>query len=293
MSAEVAAAQMPNARARALPSNAAVMIESEPGTRSAPANPWSSRARTRISIVGASPQRTEVRPNPAEPDQEDAATAVLVRERPGEHEERREHREVAARDVGLGLERARGRSSAGPARCAGGRRSRSSRRGRPSPTPRSWPRGPSGRPASTRASSVAVRVLIAATSRWSAPAAAERHRRAIGGPRLRSTRAHPAGPAPRAGDRDRRRARGRRHPGRSLRATRAHRPQEREGRRHRGRPPSEAAIIETIAADVPRRCVPRGGVRPHAVRARRVRPLRGHGAARAAGCGSSTRSTAP
>ena len=43
---------------------------------------------------------------PAEADHEDAAPAVLVRERSGEHEERREDREIAARDVGLGLEAA-------------------------------------------------------------------------------------------------------------------------------------------------------------------------------------------
>ncbi len=65
--AEVAAAQMPNARARAGPSNSAVRIASDPGTSSAPAAPWSTRNTTRSSSVGAIPHSTDVTPNPTSP----------------------------------------------------------------------------------------------------------------------------------------------------------------------------------------------------------------------------------
>src|SRR5450759_950362 len=66
-SADVDAAQTPIARPRSSPSKAAVMIESAPGTRSAPAAPWRRRARISTSIVGATPQIAEVIPNPSRP----------------------------------------------------------------------------------------------------------------------------------------------------------------------------------------------------------------------------------
>ena len=65
--ADVADAQMPNARARAGPSNSAVRIARLPGTSSAPAAPWSRRAMTSSSRVGARPHRTEVMPKPVRP----------------------------------------------------------------------------------------------------------------------------------------------------------------------------------------------------------------------------------
>ncbi len=65
--AEVAAAQIPNARLRAGSTNVAVMIDSEQGTRSAPAAPWSTRNTTSSSRLGDSPHRIEVRPKPARP----------------------------------------------------------------------------------------------------------------------------------------------------------------------------------------------------------------------------------
>ena len=67
VSAEVEAAQMPNARPRAAPSKAWVMSASEPGTSSAPAAPWRSRKTTSNSSVGASPHSAEVSANPARP----------------------------------------------------------------------------------------------------------------------------------------------------------------------------------------------------------------------------------
>ena len=66
-SADVAAAHKPNARALAAPSKVLVMIESEPGTSSAPATPWRSRPRTSSSMFGASPHSTDVIPNPTSP----------------------------------------------------------------------------------------------------------------------------------------------------------------------------------------------------------------------------------
>ena len=65
--ADVAAAQIPKARARCWPSNAFVMIASEPGTSSAPAAPWNSRAMVSSSSVGASPHTTDVTPNKVRP----------------------------------------------------------------------------------------------------------------------------------------------------------------------------------------------------------------------------------
>ncbi len=65
--AAVAAAQIPNARPRAGPSNVAVMIDSEHGTSSAPAAPWKTRKRARSSRLGARPHRAEVMPNAIRP----------------------------------------------------------------------------------------------------------------------------------------------------------------------------------------------------------------------------------
>jgi hypothetical protein len=65
--ADVAEAQIPNARARSRPSKIAVMMASEPGTRRAPVIPWRRRATARTSSVGASPQASDVTPNPTRP----------------------------------------------------------------------------------------------------------------------------------------------------------------------------------------------------------------------------------
>ena len=65
--ADVAEAQMPNARARASPSNSAVRIASEPGTSRAPAAPCISRNTTSSSSVGARPHRTDAIPKPTRP----------------------------------------------------------------------------------------------------------------------------------------------------------------------------------------------------------------------------------
>ena len=65
--AEVEAAQIPIARPRSSPSKLAVMIERAPGTRSAPAAPWRSRARISTSMFGAAPQIAEVIPKPSRP----------------------------------------------------------------------------------------------------------------------------------------------------------------------------------------------------------------------------------
>ena len=67
VSADVAAAQMPKARARSAPSNAWVIRASEPGTSSAPVAPWRSRKTTSHSRVGASPHSADVAANPARP----------------------------------------------------------------------------------------------------------------------------------------------------------------------------------------------------------------------------------
>ena len=70
--ADVAEAQMPNARARAGPSNSAVRIASEPGTSSgARRAPWRRRARTSSSSVGARPHRTDIDAEADEADGED------------------------------------------------------------------------------------------------------------------------------------------------------------------------------------------------------------------------------
>ena len=66
-SPDVTEAQTPKARARAAPSKVLVMIDSEPGTRSAPARPCSTRPRTSSSRFGAIPHRTDVSPNPTSP----------------------------------------------------------------------------------------------------------------------------------------------------------------------------------------------------------------------------------
>ena len=65
--AEVAAAHVPMARPRASPAHVAVMIASAWGTSSAPAAPWTSRATTSASSVGAVAHTTDVRPKPKSP----------------------------------------------------------------------------------------------------------------------------------------------------------------------------------------------------------------------------------
>ncbi len=67
VAADVAAAQTPNARARAGPSNVEVIRASEPGTRSAAVAPWKSRARTSASRLGERPHRTLAMPKPTRP----------------------------------------------------------------------------------------------------------------------------------------------------------------------------------------------------------------------------------
>ena len=64
---DVAAAQIPNARARCGPSNAWVISASEPGMSSAPAAPWASRKTTSHSSVGASPHSADVTAKPTSP----------------------------------------------------------------------------------------------------------------------------------------------------------------------------------------------------------------------------------
>jgi hypothetical protein len=67
-SADVADAQMPNARPRSTPASKVwVMIDSAPGTRNAPAAPWSSRKRTSHSSVGANPHSADVAAKLASP----------------------------------------------------------------------------------------------------------------------------------------------------------------------------------------------------------------------------------
>ena len=113
-SADVAAAQIPNARPRSGPSNVCVMIDSAPGTSSAPAAPWSSRKTTSASSVGASPHRPEVRAERRQADAVDPPPAVAIGQGPGQDQQGREDRQVAADDVGLALEDAehRGRQLA-------------------------------------------------------------------------------------------------------------------------------------------------------------------------------------
>ena len=65
--ADVDAAQIPNARARASPSKAWVMSASEPGMSRAPAAPWASRKTTSSSSVGARPHSADVAANPMSP----------------------------------------------------------------------------------------------------------------------------------------------------------------------------------------------------------------------------------
>ena len=67
VSAEVDAAQMPNARPRSGPSKAWVMRASEPGMSRAPAAPWARRKTISHSMVGARPHRAEVAANPVRP----------------------------------------------------------------------------------------------------------------------------------------------------------------------------------------------------------------------------------
>ena len=113
---------MPNARPRASPSKAWVMSASEPGTRRAPAAPWSSRKMTSHSSVGARPHSADVSANPIRPMRVDAAPTVVVGQGAGQDEQRGEDGEVAADDVGLALEDADESRPAAPGRCAAARR---------------------------------------------------------------------------------------------------------------------------------------------------------------------------
>ena len=61
------AVQLPIAAARWPVGNAATMIASALGVRSAPAAPWNARAAISTSIVGASAHATEKTPNPTTP----------------------------------------------------------------------------------------------------------------------------------------------------------------------------------------------------------------------------------
>ena len=67
VSADVAAAQMPNARPRSAPGNAWVISDRDPGTSSAPVAPCMSRKITSHSRVGARPHSADVAPKPASP----------------------------------------------------------------------------------------------------------------------------------------------------------------------------------------------------------------------------------
>ncbi len=67
VSADVADAQTPNARAREAPSKAWVISDRDPGTSSAPVAPWRSRKTTSHSRVGARPHRADVPANPVRP----------------------------------------------------------------------------------------------------------------------------------------------------------------------------------------------------------------------------------
>ena len=99
-----APAQMPNARPCSSPWKLVVRMASEPGTRIAPAAPWSSRATIRNSMFGASPHRMDVMPKANQADDEDLAAAVVVGQRAGQDEQRAERQQVAVLDVVLALE---------------------------------------------------------------------------------------------------------------------------------------------------------------------------------------------
>ena len=102
--ADVDAAQIPNARARASPSKAWVIRASDPGMSSAPAAPWARRkTHEPLERRGETAQGGR-RGEPDEPERVDPPPAVVVGQRPGQDEQRGEDREVAADDVGLALE---------------------------------------------------------------------------------------------------------------------------------------------------------------------------------------------
>ena len=190
VSADVAAAQMPEGAGPAGPSNVAVMIASEPGTSSAPAAPWRSRATISSSRVGARPHRTRRDAEAGEADDEDPPPAVVVGEGAGED------RAAPPAPRGSRWRRTPGpratprTSSAAPGRSSAARRSRWCRRGRRSPS-RGWPRAGSsagsgssaggsasgGQCASVQATAVRHHAPDAGrparariVSRWSAPA---------------------------------------------------------------------------------------------------------------------------
>jgi hypothetical protein len=62
-----APAQMPKARPCSSPSNVAVMMASDPGTRIAPAAPCSTRNTMSSSMFGAMPHSSDVTPNATSP----------------------------------------------------------------------------------------------------------------------------------------------------------------------------------------------------------------------------------
>ena len=61
------AVQVPMALPRSAPSKVAARIASDPGTSSAPANPWNARPAIRISTFGAIAQTIDVTAKPARP----------------------------------------------------------------------------------------------------------------------------------------------------------------------------------------------------------------------------------
>ena len=115
---DVAAAQIPNARPRCGAVEAWVMSASEPGMSSAPGGalgepeddePFEGRRET---------AQRGGHGEPDQPDRVDPAPAVVVGQGARQDQQRGQHREVAADDVGLALEDAEERAPAGPGRCA-------------------------------------------------------------------------------------------------------------------------------------------------------------------------------
>ena len=104
VSADVEAAQMPNARPRASPSKAWVMRASEPGMSRAPAAPWSSRKSDQELERRCQPAQRRRQREPGQTERIDAAPAVVVAEGAGDDEQRGQDGEIAADHVGLALE---------------------------------------------------------------------------------------------------------------------------------------------------------------------------------------------
>ena len=106
-------------RARAAgPSKAWVMSASEPGMSSAPGGALGEPEDDQpLERRGEAAQRGR-RGEPDQPDGVDPAPAVVVGQGAGQDQQRGQHREVAADDVGLALEDADERSPAAPGRCA-------------------------------------------------------------------------------------------------------------------------------------------------------------------------------